>query len=272
MTQVLDGLSLKGKFKKLKSPPEKIDLASCYFYHTMELPGCGVIRGDWDIRGYEQGFLGDYDFFGKTVFDVGTATGYLCFEMIKRGAHVVPLDQDETADTEFSLIPYFDYQRRFGMSIEDRIAGARKHVLASRSAFLFSQRRLGVEAPIYLGDVMKDTPPMEADAALFGNVLLHLRDPVAALLNVARKVREAVIVTELTISDAPSWDTPPYLLFRPSLTPPSTPVTWWYLSPALIRRVLEVAGFKRFELTTGKMMDGPTSTEVPIYNITAYRM
>jgi hypothetical protein len=32
--------------------PRKVeDVADCYFYHTMELPGRGVIEGrDWDLR------------------------------------------------------------------------------------------------------------------------------------------------------------------------------------------------------------------------------
>jgi hypothetical protein len=26
-------------------------LEDCFFYHAMELPGFGVVRGQWDLRG-----------------------------------------------------------------------------------------------------------------------------------------------------------------------------------------------------------------------------
>ena len=39
--------------EKIFATPRKVeDVADCYFYHTMELPGRGVIEGrDWDLRG-----------------------------------------------------------------------------------------------------------------------------------------------------------------------------------------------------------------------------
>lgn len=262
--------SSQAKFKLLQNRPTEIDIKSCYFYHTMDLPDYGLIPGDWDLRGREDDLLGAYDFSGKTILDVGTATGYLCFEMIKRGGHVAALDQDENADSDFAIIPYFDYAMRFGMTFEDRVAATRKLIVESRNAFLLAQRCFGVEAPIYLGDVVRDAPPMDVDAAFFGNILLHLRDPIGALLNVARSTREAVIVSELVIDKSIGLDAPPYVLFRPSLTPPSTSVTWWYLSPAVVRSVLEVAGFKRFDLTFGGML-ASNGHDAPIYNLTAYR-
>jgi SAM-dependent methyltransferase len=39
--------------EKIFATPRKVeDVADCYFYHTMELPGHGVIEGrEWDLRG-----------------------------------------------------------------------------------------------------------------------------------------------------------------------------------------------------------------------------
>jgi len=39
--------------EEIFAAPLKVDdLADCYFYDTMELPGHGVIEGqDWDLRG-----------------------------------------------------------------------------------------------------------------------------------------------------------------------------------------------------------------------------
>ena len=58
----------------------------CFFYHTMELPGLGLVRGQWDLRGRFDDYVGGVGVEGKTVLDVGTATGFLSFEAERRGA------------------------------------------------------------------------------------------------------------------------------------------------------------------------------------------
>ena len=36
----------------LLAPPRQVErLEDCLFYHTMDLPGFGVVRGQWDLRG-----------------------------------------------------------------------------------------------------------------------------------------------------------------------------------------------------------------------------
>ncbi len=46
-------------------------LEDCYFYHTMELPGLGVRRGHWDLRGKFYDYVGGVDVAGRSVLDVG---------------------------------------------------------------------------------------------------------------------------------------------------------------------------------------------------------
>ena len=62
-------------------PPRIVEnLDDCYFYHTMDLPGVGVMRGHWDLRGRFADYVGGVDVEGKSVLDVGAATGFLSFE------------------------------------------------------------------------------------------------------------------------------------------------------------------------------------------------
>src|SRR2546421_359741 len=68
------------------------DISDCYFYHTMDLPRSGTTTGDWDLRGRFNDYMGGVSFSGKTVLDVGTASGFLTFEAEKRGASVVSVD------------------------------------------------------------------------------------------------------------------------------------------------------------------------------------
>src|SRR5262249_7054365 len=64
----------------------------CYFYHTMEIPGHGLVEGEWDLRAAADAYLGGVDFRGRRVLEIGTASGFLCFTMERRGAEVVAFD------------------------------------------------------------------------------------------------------------------------------------------------------------------------------------
>src|SRR5262249_27999058 len=77
------------------APRDVDDLAHCQFYHTMEIPGHGVVQGEWDLRGGVEEYLGGVDLGGKRVLEMGSASGFLTFEMEKRGADVVALDLSE---------------------------------------------------------------------------------------------------------------------------------------------------------------------------------
>src|SRR5438445_4191084 len=71
------------------SPRIVTDLSDCYFYHTMDVPGYGQIVGEWDLREGIRAYLGDVDFRGRRVLEMGTANGFVCFHMEREGADVV---------------------------------------------------------------------------------------------------------------------------------------------------------------------------------------
>jgi hypothetical protein len=54
-----------------------------FFYHHMDLPSLGELGEEWDLRKTFGDYLGHFDFHGRRVFDVGTASGFLTF--IARG-------------------------------------------------------------------------------------------------------------------------------------------------------------------------------------------
>ena len=92
--------------EKIFATPRKVeDVADCYFYHTMELPGRGVIEGrDWDLRGRVDEYLGNVDFAGQRVLEIGPASGFLTFEMEKRGADVISVEVTDEHGWDF--VPY----------------------------------------------------------------------------------------------------------------------------------------------------------------------
>lgn len=60
----------------------------------MDLPGLGTVShpGSWDLRGRFDEYVGHTRLSGKTLIDVGTASGFLTFEAEKRGAIVTSFD------------------------------------------------------------------------------------------------------------------------------------------------------------------------------------
>ncbi|HSS51125.1 MAG TPA: hypothetical protein VLX28_19460 [Thermoanaerobaculia bacterium] len=90
---------------ELYSKPWKVEsVDQCRFYHSMDLPGYGEVAGDWDLRPTIEEYFGGVDFQGKRALDVGTASGFLTFEMEKRGADVVSFDIGE--NEKWDVVPH----------------------------------------------------------------------------------------------------------------------------------------------------------------------
>jgi hypothetical protein len=87
-------------------PRDGVKLEDCDFYHTVEIPGQGVVRGQWDLPQHVDEYLGGYRFAGKRVLEIGPASGFLTFEMERRGADVVALDVPD--DPGWDFVPYPD--------------------------------------------------------------------------------------------------------------------------------------------------------------------
>ena len=78
----------------------------CYFYHTCEIPGFGLVTGEWDLRGHESEYLGGVSFNGKSVLEVGPASGYISFWMEDNGANVTAYDLD--INRKWDFVPFHD--------------------------------------------------------------------------------------------------------------------------------------------------------------------
>src|SRR5947208_14433682 len=76
-------------------------LDDCHFYHTMELPGWGLVLGDWDLRAGVDPLLGYQEFAGQRVLEVGPASGFMTFEMERRGAEVVSVELPDDPGWDF---------------------------------------------------------------------------------------------------------------------------------------------------------------------------
>lgn len=255
--------SIYAEPRNITSPEE------CFFYHTIDVPGHGTFTGEWDLRSRTANYLGKFPLQGKRVLEVGTANGFLCFEMEKQGAEVVAFDLSDQFAADVVPFARFDYRK----GEEDHKKGMRR----LNNAFWFCHQAHQSKSKVVYGNTYAIPPEIgKVDVSLFGAILLHLRDPFLALQNAAQLTQEAIIVTE------PLWkwgrlfsffalskiyDGSALFVPNPSLVEPKT--TWWNLSPSIVKRFLGVLGFEKSVLTFHAQKH--KSGTYPFFTIIAYR-
>lgn len=260
-------LRVRDQIDLVAAPPRVVDdLEQCFFYHTMEIPGHGRVDGEWDLRGGEAAYLGNVELRGKRVLELGTADGFLSFHMESEGAEVVSYD----------LSPQFSWDAvPFARGLDD--LGPRRRTEADwvrdddrfrdrisklNNAYWLCHRAMGSKATVVYGDVY--SVPHEignVDVTTFGALLLHTRDPFAALSRSLSLTTETVIITEqlarLHRPPALAWTTnlvprrlrKPAMRFLPDWQGSQGADGWWRLSPEIVVAFVGVLGFEHTTVT-----------------------
>jgi len=210
--------------------------SECEFYHAMDFPDGESVAGVWDIRGRFDQYIGNYPISGKTVLDVGTASGFLAFEAEKRGARVTAIDA--LYPTEFERIPF-----AASLHQTDRRAwavGIVKWHQGIKNGFWFARRKFASNVEmVYLPLAELPFWGRRFDVVIAGAIIEHLANPVPVLADLAAIANEAVIIAFTPVDDTDDqimrtmndWSNPRY------------DYTWWSLSRGLYRRVFANVGF-----------------------------
>ncbi len=242
-------------------------LKDCKFYHTVDIPGYGCLKGGIDLRRSARDYLGHVEVRGKRVLEIGTASGFLCFYMERQGAEVIAYDLAE--DQSWDMVP-------FARCDSPRRVAARNAVMRKfRNAFWFCHRAFHSRAKMVYGTayaVPEAIGPVEITT--FGSVLIHLRDPFLALQSALRLTRETVIITNPIVPHRRQLQllgrfVGPYMLFLPRPQACEPLDTWWELTPETVQRFLEVLGFEKTRVTyhTQKLSGRPQ----PFYTLVGWR-
>lgn len=211
-------------------------LDQCFFYHTMDLPGFGEVRGHWDLRGRFNEYIGGVALAGKSVIDVGAATGFLSFEAEKCGAtRVVSFDIGNALQQSFlpfkNKLAYSDPKRwaeQYGAEIDQW-----------KNAYWLCHRLLQSKAEVVYGNIY-DLPQGlgKFDVAIVGSVLEHLSDQISALASIAKITRETIVVI------SPLLRTDERIArFEALAGHPENDFTWWTYSEGVYREVFKMLGF-----------------------------
>jgi len=198
-------------------------VAAQRWYHTLELPGGVVTPGEYDLRAVAER-LPWPDLQGLRCLDVGSRDGFYAFEMERRGAaHVVSIDLDDPGGIDFPG------PRPPDASIAGELA-------AGNAAFELAREALGSAVERRHVSVYALRPDDgRFDFAVLGTLLLHLRDPVGALMAV-RGVADRLLVNDAVRR---TWWRGPLGRLAPTRDQPF----WWMLNRAALVRAVEAAGF-----------------------------
>jgi len=216
----------------------KVQLSDCYIYHWFDLPDGGEAIGSWDLRGTFHAYLGELDFGGMRVLEVGPASGFLGLQMERMGAKVVAFDlAHETAP---NLLP------QPGMADQELHRLWISAIRTVHNSWWYFRQIFNSTNTVVYGDVYNLPKTIgRFDIAIFGAVLLHLYNPFEALRQAAAVTDQMIVVTDMIYEDTVDK---PYLLFSPDSTK-SDPLQWWRLSPCVVSRMLDILGFETIKST-----------------------
>lgn len=200
-------------------------VASTWWYHTIELPHGIATPGAYDHRLLLPHYDLPNDLKGARVLDVATFDGYWAFEFERLGAEVVATDIPMVHDLD---LPF---------QVRDRLVEAGAD-WRTGTAFRIAHQALSsrvsrVECSVY--DLDPDTLG-NFDLVHVSDLLLHLRDPIAALRAVARVTGDRAIITDCFDPEVPAglsryeggWSV----------------ATWWLPSLETLAQMVSDAGFR----------------------------
>lgn len=240
----------------------------CDWYHTVVLPDGEVIRGAWDLRGGENDYLGGTDVAGQRVLEFGPASGYLTGWMEDRGAEVVCFDAGFDVSIDILPVP--------GNDLREIRMGAMRGIGAVQNSWWYLHRARQSRAAMAYGSIYSLPPDLGMfDVSTFGAILLHLRDPFAALAQGAIHTSRRIVVTDV-IQDT---DVDPEAnVMRPDpLGALEHRTNWWAIFPGAVKQMLRRLGFPHSETILhtqrhhlGHDMDAPP-TEMTMFTVVADR-
>jgi O-methyltransferase len=198
----------------------------------MELPDRGVIEGrDWDLRGRVYEYFGNVDFAGQRVVEIGPASGFLTFEMEKRGADVISVEVTDEHGWDF--VPYPDARL-------EEVFGPRRIVMQQlKNSYWFGHAALQSKAKVYYGDVYSLPATLgNFDIAVMAALLLHCRDPLRIIEQCANRANSLIIVDKFH----PDLEGAPICRLAPTAEN-FLWHTWWHFSTQFFIQFLAVMGF-----------------------------
>jgi SAM-dependent methyltransferase len=183
-------------------------------YHQIDLGADLVIKGEYDMARYIDFYNIPADLTGRTVLDIGTASGFFAFECARRGALVTAIDIWDA--TLFNTL-----KEALGLSVQY------------------------IQKNIY--DL--DASFGRFDIVICTSLLLHLPDVLGAFQKISSLCANMAIIATAFLDDE-ACSGRPHIEFVGRMAKNadgSQYGTYWLMSPLAIQRILSTPGFSRVD-------------------------
>lgn len=168
------------------------------WYHSFYFDNGFEVRGDYDIGRDVEAYGFPEDMRGLRVLDVGAASGWFSFYFERRGADVTAFDIRGPEDWDLAAGYVWPRPEEFGSEW--------------MASFRVMRELLGSRVERVRGRVYDISAAMFAepfDLVFMGSLLLHLRDPIGALMAARRVCRGRLVATNWFLeAEGPLADLP----------------------------------------------------------------
>lgn len=202
---------------------------SCEWYHTIDLGNGIVTPGHYDHRPYLEYYCIPNNLSGKTILDIGAASGFFSFEFERRGGMVTATDLPDWFDHDFGPVYEPDQTPQSGDSYLHKPFEIAKKILGSQVNIKY----------INIYDISPETLGF-FDLVFCGSVLIHLTDPIRALWNIANITKSRAIIATVITKEEKSH---PIATFTGHLRGD----TWWSPTRTCLELMAVCAGFVGIE-------------------------
>lgn len=186
-----------------KPPSDNISLDDCEWYHRMEVPGVAddnlTPSISFDVRDDIGNILGNLDFKGKKVLNLGSITGHLSFEAERRGADVTSIDLSvDPSEMAKKQATERDWVPRANEEWKKDLKAFMDREVLRRNAFWYAHKALRSKSRLLISHANNLPKELELhDIGIIFSVLLHIRDPFLALQRMCSHINEKIVITEL---------------------------------------------------------------------------
>jgi len=183
-------------------------------YHQIDMGAGLVLKGEYDMTRYVDSYGIPADLSGRTVLDIGTASGFFAFECARRGASVTAID------------------------------------IWDGGLFNTLKEALGLSAEYVQRNIYDlDATFGRFDIVICTSLLLHLPDILGALQKISLVCAHMAIVATAFLDDE-ACRSRPHIEFVGAIgkgVDGSEYGSYWLMSPMALQRMLATVGFSRVE-------------------------